>query len=115
MSQIDNGEEIDLRGYYDKISRREFLKVSGLAASGALSLPTLVERTYGAKPEGKVIVKKKDEQGRPAVVKSVDPERYRRLKAYEYFRPHKLSIENTVGATIRQRSEDPTDIAIQIG
>jgi len=114
MSGLDNGEEIDLRPYYENLSRRDFLKTSGFATA-AFTVPSFVKRTYGAEPEGKIIVKKKDIEGRPAVVEKVDPERFRRIKAYKHFEPRKLEAKGIAGATLRQRSEDRTDLVIQIG
>lgn len=115
MSRLENGESVDLQPYYDNLSRRDFLSIAGGLAATSLSLSELVERAYGATPEGKVIVTKRDREGRPAVVESVHPQRYRRLKLYEEFSTKQIQHPHIAGASIRQRSSDRTDLALQIG
>lgn len=115
MSRLENGESVDLQPYYDNLSRRDFLSIAGGLAATSLGLPELVERAYGATPEGKVIVNKRDREGRPAVVESVHPERYRRLKLFENFSTKQIKHPHIAGASIRQRSSDRTDLALQIG
>lgn len=112
---LGNGESIDLKPYYENVSRRTFMSLAGGVVGTSLTLPQLLQRTYGAKPEGKLVVNTRDTQGRPANVESVESERYRRLKAFEHFEPGRLSAHEVSGATIRQASDDPTDIVIQVG
>ncbi|MEF8830380.1 MAG: hypothetical protein V5A23_02450 [Halobacteriales archaeon] len=116
MPELDNGEVIDLTDYYTNVSRRTMLKLSGGVAAAGLSLPTLVERAYGTQPEDKVLVLTRDQKGRPAKVKSVHPERYRRIKAFSRFDTGAIAKRNKhiSGVTLRQRSSDSTDLAIQI-
>lgn len=115
MPQIDNGERIDLRNYYQNISRRNFMSSVVGTAAGGLALNQLVKEAYGAEPEGKVIVHTRDRSGKPAIVESVDPKRYRRIKTFSEFKPRNINNPHINGASIRQRSESRTDLAIQIG
>jgi hypothetical protein len=112
---LEVGQSIDLQQYYENMDRRAFLKSSTAIAAGALSLPALVQRAYGAKPEGKTIVHTRDRKGRPAKVRVVDPERYRRLKVYENYSSKALTdgASPINGLTITQRSSDPTDLALK--
>lgn len=113
MTTIDIGERIDLGPYYENLSRRDFLRASG-AAAGTLGLSSLIERAYGAEPNGKTIVHTRDIYDRPDKVRVVEPERYRRIKFFEEFNPEHLGRDTSSigGAKLRQRSQDPTDLAI---
>lgn len=50
MTTIDIGERIDLKPYYENLTRRDFLRLSG-AAAGSLSLSGLIERFSGLSDE----------------------------------------------------------------
>lgn len=52
MSTIPIGECIDLRPYYENLSRRDFLKLGSGAVAGSLGLSTPIENAYGARPDG---------------------------------------------------------------
>lgn len=117
MPVLGNGEQIDLQKYYENLSRRTFLQLSGGLAASSMTISTLVEKAYGAEPEGKTIVHTRDVKDRPAIVASVDPERYRRIKAYENFQSSIVAQKNKNirGVEIQQRSSDRTDLTIQVG
>lgn len=115
MTILDNGESIKLQNYYGNLSRRRFLQIAAGVTAGSLGMETLVQEVYGAKPEGKIIVHTRDKLDRPAIVESVHPERYGRLKALEQFEAKNVQHSHVNGASIRQRSEDRTDLALQIG
>lgn len=113
LSKFEAGESIDLRNYYSNLPRREFLKLGTGAAVAGLGLSTLVERAYGAEPEGKTIVHTRDRKGRPAKVRVIDPERYRRLQIYSQYPSSKIQGAKGVnGLSITQRSSNPKDIAL---
>lgn len=117
MPRLENGEEVNLEKYYDNLPRREFIRVAGGLAATSFGLSTLVKKTYGATPEGKIVVLTRDKSDRPARVKSVHPERYRRIKAYEHFNADLVSRKNPniQGVGIRQRSSESVDLVMQIG
>ena len=115
MSLLGNGECIDLQNYYMNLSRREFLRMAGGITVAGIGLDTLVERAYGADPEGRILVHTRDRSGRPAIVESVSPERYHRIKLLEEFDPSRIRHRNVQGASLRQRSDDRSDIVLQIG
>lgn len=115
-SSVETGEKVDLTGYYENLSRRQFLRGIASISFGAASVSSLVEKAYGAVPEGETIVHKYDGYNRPATVRVVEPERKRRIQVLKYIRGRDfghLDIEVN-GLTIRQQSDDPTDLALEV-
>jgi len=113
--KIPTGTTLELGTKLRELSRRSVLRglATAATASGA-ALSTAVERAYGKKPEGKVIVHTKDIYGQPDTVRVIPKERYRRLKVYERLPIQKFTDREGIQAlTITQQSDDPTDLALK--
>lgn len=113
--KIPTGTTLDLGAKLRETSRRSVLR--GLAAAATASgaaLSTAVERAYGKRPDGRVIVHTDDVHGQPDTVRVIPKERYRRLKVYERLPIRKFTARDGVRAvTITQQSDDPTDLALK--
>lgn len=113
--KIPTGTTLQLGQKLRSTSRRSVLR--GLAAAATTSgaaLSTAVERAYGKKPDGRVIVHTDDVHGQPDEVRVIPKERYRRLKVYERLPIQKFTTRDGIQAvTITQQSDDPTDLALK--
>jgi len=78
-------------------------------------LSSVIERAYGARPDGVPLVHTDDVNGDPDKVRIVPGERYRRLQVYANLPISKLGgrYDALNGVRITQRSNDETDLALQ--
>lgn len=95
-------------------TRRRLIQTIGCVGGGGI-LSKWVTRSKGTDSR-KTIVLKRDKWGNPAVTKQIAEERYNRIKTFGEFNFKKTKQENPQIKSfgLKQRSEDPSDLVIEI-
>ena len=114
MGRTSTGTVLHL-GSDEGTTRHRVLKLLGAASAGVAGLSSVIERAYGARPDGVPLVHANDVSGDPDKVRIVPQERYRRLQVYANLPISKLGgrYDALNGVRITQRSNDETDLALQ--
>lgn len=97
-------------------TRRKFLGGLAGATTSLAGLQLATERAFGENPKGKPLVWRYDRFGNPETIRYVPQERYRRIQVYENVNLHRFyeRSDRVNGMTLKQRSDDPTDLALKI-
>lgn len=112
-TKIPNGTVLHLGQKLRSMPRRDLLRLSSFTVSSGFGIRSLIQETYGKKPEGKAIVHTGDIHGNSDKVKIIPQKRYRRINVYNNMKLKKFSnINGLQSISILQETPNPSSISI---